>query len=605
LFRLPVCNVLVLLRALRVIIVMLRSAAGVFSLPVSCRRMEIVMSVQPGMWPEVPEETARVARASFRRGSLPMRIRDALGPWCEDADFAGLYDGPGRPGLSPAQLMVVTVLQFTENLTDRQAADAVRGRIDWKYCLGLNLADQGFDFSVLSLFRDRLLAGDAGRLPLDLLLARLKEAGLVLPGMRQRTDSTHVLARVRNLNRLELAGEAVRAALEALAAAEPGWLAGIIDASWQETYGRRICDLRLPKADGARARLAAQFARDGYHLLEQAGKAGAPPAARDLPAIRALRLILLQQFYREDGPHGQPEVTWREARHGLPPGRDKITSPYDLDARYAEKRDTAWTGYKAHYSETVSDPALDDPDTGMPARPSLVTCTQTTHAAVPDAVMTQVIHDDLGKAGLPPGEHVTDSGYASADLLVSARADGITMIAPLLADISWQAREDGYTAGDFTIGWDTRIATCPQGAASTSWSPAVAKGADVIVVRFPAKTCQACPMRARCTRSARSGRQLTLRPRHVHEAVTAARAQQETSQWQAQYASRSGVEGLMKQATHVTGIRHARYLSLPKTALEHNIAAAALNLIRLDDWHNGNPPDRGHLTHLQRLDLAA
>jgi transposase len=567
--------------------------------------MEIVMSVQPGMWPEVPEETARVARASFRRGSLPMRIRDALGPWCEDADFAGLYVGAGRPGLSPAQLMVVTVLQFTENLMDRRAADAVRGRIDWKYCLGLDLADQGFDVSVLSLFRDRLLAGDAGRLPLDLLLGRLKGAGLVLPGMRQRTDSTHVLARVRNLNRLELAGEAVRAALEALAAAEPGWLAGIIDASWQETYGRRICDLRLPKADGARAQLAAQFARDGYHLLEQAGKAGAPPAARDLPAMRALRVILLQQFYREDGPDGQREVTWREARHGLPPGRDKITSPYDLDARYAEKRDTAWTGYKAHYSETVTDPAFDDPDTGMPARPSLVTCTQTTHAAVPDAVMTQVIHDDLGKAGLPPGEHVTDSGYASADLLVSARADGITMIAPLLADISWQAREDGYTAGDFTIGWDTRTATCPQGAASTSWSPAVGKGADVIVVRFPAKTCQACPVRARCTRSARSGRQLTLRPRHVHEAVTAARAQQETSEWQAQYASRSGVEGLMKQATHVTGIRHARYLGLPKTALEHNIAAAALNLIRLNDWHNGNPPDRGHLTHLQRLDFAA
>jgi transposase len=281
--------------------VMLLSAAGV---PLSCCLPQNggIMSVKPGLWPEVPQETARVARASFPRGSLPIRVRDNLGSWCEDADFSGLYGQRGRPGLSPAQLMMVTVLQFTENLTDRQAADAVRGRIDWKYCLGLEMTDQGFDFSVLGEFRAWLLAAGARQRPLELLLTRLKEAGLVAAGMRQRTDSTHVLARIRDLNRLELAGESVRAALEALARAEPGWLAGILDPSWRQAYGRRICDLRLPEGKDARARLAAQYARDGYHLLEQASRPGAPAAARDLPAVRALRLVLLQQFYREDGP---------------------------------------------------------------------------------------------------------------------------------------------------------------------------------------------------------------------------------------------------------------------------------------------------------------
>jgi transposase len=565
--------------------------------------MGVVVSAESGEWPEVPEQTALVARAAFPKGSLPMRLRDGLGPWCRDADFPGLREGgPGRPGLSPAQLMAVTVLQFTENLTDRQAADAVRGRIDWKYCLGLDLTDSGFDFSVLSLFRARLLEEGAGRAPLDLLLARLKEAGLVMPGTRQRTDSTHVLARVRDLNRLELAGEAVRAALEAAAAAEPGWLASVIDASWQRTYGRRICDLRLPKADGARARLAAQFARDGYRLLEQAAGAGAPPAVRDLPAMRALRLVLLQQFYREDGPDGQPEVTWRDPReHGFPPGRDKIASPYDPDARFAEKRGARWTGYKAHYTETVPERAGDGP----PALPSIVTCAETTSAAEPDVTMTPVIHDDLDRAGLLPGEHVADSGYASADLLITARAQGVTLLTPLLPDPSWQAREDGLTAAAFTIDWDRQQATCPQGTASTGWKPGVNKGTDVIAVAFPAKACRECPVRDRCTRSAREGRGLTLRPREVHEAVTAARAEQETGRWRERYAARAGVEGLMKQATHVTGIRHARYLGLAKTALEHNIAAAALNLIRLDAWRTGNPPDHGHPTHLQQLDLAA
>jgi transposase len=560
--------------------------------------MEVVMPAEPGEWPEVPRQTVLVARASFPKGSLPMRLRDYLGAWCRDVDFTGLHeDGPGRPALSPAQLMIVTVLQFTEDLTDRQAADAVRGRIDWKYCLGLELTDSGFDFSVLSLFRARLLEEGAGRAPLDLLLARLKDAGLVVPGMRQRTDSTHVLARVRNLNRLELAGEAVRAALEAAAAAGPGWLASVIGPSWKDAYGRRICDLRLPKPDAARARLAEQFARDGYHLLEQARKAGAPPAVRDLPAMRALRQVLLQQFYRCDGPDGQMEVTWRDPRkHGFPPGRDKIISPYDTDARYAEKRDTSWSGYKAHCTETIP---------GDGPWPSLVTCAQTTHAAEPDVVMTQVIHDDLDRAGILPGEHVTDSGYASADLLVAARGQGIILLTPLLPDPGWQAREGGLTAAAFTIDWDRQQVTCPQGTASTSWNPGTNKGMDVIAVAFPAKACRECPVRDKCTRSARDGRGLTLRPREVHEAVTAARAQQHTSHWQARYAARAGVEGLMRQATHVTGIRHARYNGLPKTALEHNIAAAALNLIRLDAWLTGNPPDHGHSSRLQQLSLAA
>ena len=429
------------------------------------------MSMQPRPWPEVPALTAQVARAAFPHGSLAIRIRDQLGAWCEDEAFAGIYGIRGAPGISPAQLAVIAALQFAENLTDRQAADEMRGRIDWKYCLGLELADPGFDFSVLSEFRSRLVAGGQEKLLLDLLLTRLKEAGLLEAGLRQRTDSTHVLARIRELNRLELAGEAVRAALEALAAAAPGWLASVTDPSWQRVYGQRITDLRLPESKAARAELAAQYARDGYHLLEQAYSRAAPPVARELPAVQALRLILLRQFYRETGPGGE-KVTWREdAQHGLPPGRTKVVSPYDLDARYGEKRGKGWLGYKAHYSETVSDPAGDDPAAGRPARPNLVTVTQTTHASVPDVVMTRTIHDDMDAAGLPPGEHAVDSGYASAEELLTARARGITLIAPLLADASRQARTGGYTADMFAIDWDAAQVTCPEGAVSQHWSP--------------------------------------------------------------------------------------------------------------------------------------
>src|SRR4051812_40211870 len=143
-----------------------------------------------------------------------MLIRDRLDVLFEDEDFAGLYSPDGRPGLSPGQLALVSVLQFAENLSDRAAANAVRTRIDWKYALGLELDDPGFDHSVLCEFRARLACGNAADRLLQVMLDRLVEAGLLKAGGRQRTDATHVLAAARRLSRLELAGESLRAALE-------------------------------------------------------------------------------------------------------------------------------------------------------------------------------------------------------------------------------------------------------------------------------------------------------------------------------------------------------------------------------------------------------
>jgi transposase len=247
--------------------------------------------MQPHPWPEVPAGTARVARRAFRKGALAIGARDELGIWYDDEAFAPACGAREKPGISPAQLAMVTVLQFTGNLTGRQAADAVRGRLDWKYCLGLALEDEGFDFSVLSEFWARLVAGGLELKILDVLLARLKGLGLLAAGARQRTGSTHVLGRIRSLNRLELAGEAVRAALEAVAAAAPDWLAGVIDDSWQQVYGQRIDEIRLPESETRRTALAVQYGKDGCHLLEAVRSPGAPSWLRELPAVEALRAI--------------------------------------------------------------------------------------------------------------------------------------------------------------------------------------------------------------------------------------------------------------------------------------------------------------------------
>jgi transposase len=558
------------------------------------------MSMQPKPWPEVPADTARIAKSAFRKGALAIRIRDQLGSWYDDEAFAGAYGVRGRPGISPAQLAMVTVLAFTENLTDRQAADAVRARLDWKYCLGLALDDEGFDFSVLSEFRTRLVEGSLELQILDLLVARLVESGLLRSGGRQRTDSTHVLAAVRSLNRLELAGETVRAALEALSAAAPDWLARVIDRSWQQVYGMRIENLRLPASESRRRTLAGQYGRDGYLLLDALTAPGTAGWLVELPAVQALRRIWLQQYYRRIDADGD-EVVRREAgEHGLPPGRLRLISPYDTDARYSEKRGTGWEGYKVHFTETCHEP---EPDGTRPA-PNLLTNVATTQASVPDVAMTEKIHGQAAGKGLAPGEHAVDAGYTSAEILLAARAQGISLLGPLLADTSPQARTGGYTTDAFSIDWDNRQVTCPQGAPSMSWNPCTQHDHEMIVVKFTAATCAACPVRDRCTTARRGGRQLSLRPREIHQAVQAARAEQSTDAWKARYKIRAGVEGTVRQATHVTGIRRARYTGLDKTRLEHAAAATAINLIRLDAWWTGKPLDRTRTTHLQRLDFS-
>src|SRR5215216_6570698 len=149
--------------------------------------------LKPSPIEPVPEGTARVAKAAFRKGNPLLKLRDELGAIFVDADFADLFPRRGQPGLAPWRLALVTLLQFREDLSDRRAAEAVRARIDWKYLLGLELDDPGFDASVLCEFRARLLENGEERLLFDALLERLREMGLVKARGRQRTDSTHVL----------------------------------------------------------------------------------------------------------------------------------------------------------------------------------------------------------------------------------------------------------------------------------------------------------------------------------------------------------------------------------------------------------------------------
>ena len=344
------------------------------------------MCLHPSPMEPVPDETARVARAVFPKGNTYLRMRDELGAVFEDEQFERLFPRRGKPAFSPWRLALVTIMQYAEGLSDRQAADAVRARIDWKYALSLGLADAGFDASVLCEFRARLLKHGAERLLFDALLERFVGMGLVKARGRQRTDSTRVLAAARTLSRLEPVGETMRKSLDVPAVAVPGWLSGRVDPEWARRYGRRFDDLRLPRGKEARRAEAERVGADGFAFLRALSSGDAPPWLRKLPAVETLRKVWVQNYLRAGG-----NVRFRRDEDGLPPGARRLESPHDPECRAAKRFGASWLGYKVHLTETC--------DAGAP---SLLTGVETTAAPVPDTEATPAVHRALEGRGSCP-----------------------------------------------------------------------------------------------------------------------------------------------------------------------------------------------------------
>jgi len=545
------------------------------------------MSLQPQVCYLIPEETARVARAAFAKGNIFMRMRDELGPIYADQTFAALFPLCGQPALSPSRLALTLVLQFVEGLSDRQAADAVRARLDWKYALALEHTDPGFDFSVLSEFRDRLIDGALSQHLLDAMLTTFRDLNLLKPRGKQRTDSTHVLAAIRSLNRLESVTETLRAALNALAELAPDWLVSQITPEWFDRYSARAEDYRLPKGEAARKALAEIIGADGIHLLTLIYALPAASPLRQLAQVETLRQVWLHQFYIIDG-----QLRWRSAED-LPPAGTRFDSPYDPEARYGTKRSTSWTGYKVHVTETCE-----------PNTPHLITNIETTPAQISDVSLTAPIHDALAEKDLLPNEHIVDAGYMDATLLVTSQTDHqIQLTGPVRPDSSWQAQATkGYDISCFTIDWEAQKVTCPQGQTSRQWIPAQdAWNNATIHVQFARSGCLRCASRADCTRAKRDPRELTLRPRAEHEALQAARRQQQTPEWKAAYNVRAGVEGTLSQGVRAFELRQSRYIGLARTHLQHILTAAAMNIARFDAWVTDRPRAKTRISHFEAL----
>jgi len=337
-----------------------------------------------------------------------------------------------------------------------------------------------------------------GNAAVDRLLARVldaaREDGLLKARGRQRTDSTHVLAAIRSLNRLELVAETLRAALNDIAA--PDWLRVFAPPDWHERYDKRVEERRMPEVGPKRDAYVVQVGADGFRLLDVLARTDAPPDVATLPAIGTLRRVWARHFERieggQDGGEQDGGARLRPVR-GRGPG-DRVESPYDTEARFRTKASTTWTGYVVHFTETCD-----------PGAPRLVVHADTTPANVHDAPRTAPIHAALAAKGLAPSEHLVDSAYVSADHLITAREQhGIDLVGPSRPNLSWQSHVEGaFSAADFTVNWDQQKVRCPEGKDSAGWYKDVKRPGQRAMVRaqFRAADCRGCASRSRCTRT--------------------------------------------------------------------------------------------------------
>lgn len=558
------------------------------------------MCLHPRPVEPVPEQTARVARAAFPNANPYMRMRDEVGTIFEDEDFAPLFPGRGKPAFSPWRLALVTIMQFSEDLSDRQTADAVRSRIG-KYALSLELEDPGFDASVLCEFRTRLLENGDERLLFDTLLERLREKGLVKARGRQRTDSTHVLGATRSLERLELVGEAMRRALNALAVAAPGWLRERARPQWARRYARPFADRWLPKGKDERLKEAEEIGRDGFELLGavfSSGELEAPPAwLKELPDVETMRVVWVQNYLLT--PDG--DMRFRDREDGLPPAAKRLASPTDPEVRAARRGEISWGGYKIHLTETCDEGA-----------PRIVTHVGTDPAPEQDAEAVSPTHEALAARDLLPALHLVDGAYMEPRSLLEAHERfGVSLVGPTMRNTGWQAREGtGFDLSSFELDWEKKEATCPEGNKSTSWKQTTRDGRPAVRVKFSRYDCRPCPSRDLCIRRQSSTapfRDLTVRSREHYEAMRLTR-ELGLGPDRSRYSGREGIEGTIARAVKTCGARRARYVGLGKVHLQHLLGAAALNFLRVGEWLAGQQrgaPPRSPFSKLMASPAAA
>lgn len=517
------------------------------------------MSLQEDCWrEEIPAEVAEIGEAILEKDDPYRLIGEEVNEILSLEDFAPLYSDDGRGALCPIILGLVVIFQFLENIPDREAAKWARVRLDWKYALHVPVTWEGFHYSSLSYFRQRLLEHGEERLLFEKVLGWVRGHGLLKKQGKQRTDSTHVLGQVAKLSRLEMLWETLRVALRAMERVAEGWYQKRIPATFHKAYSERQSDWQLSqKQVQVETKRAGQ---DGFWLLDEIER-DSPEAVQQLGEVETLQTVWEQTFMRpKGGSGGGGQVRLRPSRRGQ--RKEIIPTPHEREARWTVKRGYEWIGYKLQVTETVE----------AEAGQTFVTDIDVCAANEGDSEAIETIQRRLMRQGLAPREQIVDASYISGKNITTSQRRGIELVGPTLPDTS--RKPAGFRQRDFEIDWEAESVACPQGRTSIGWHPRDDAYQQGIYVSF-GKQCHECPARQQCA-PGKSGRTLFLNA--YFEALQTRRQEQQSPHFQERMKQRAAIEGTISALVRKHGARRARYRGQEKVRLQSLAIGAAHNV---------------------------
>lgn len=490
----------------------------------------------------------------FREKIWPKLL--ALGPklsslYCEDN---------GRPATDPVMLAGVTLLQFMEKVADRGASEHVVYHLGWKYALDLELTEEGFHPTVLVYFRDRLEENKAERMIFDGVVELLIELGLVKRKGKQRLDSTHILAYVKEMSRLECAVETMRLALEALEKEVRGAERAEFWGRLWALYVQSEVDWRLSKTE--RDSRYRQCGQDMRELLEWIDRND--PKLSELEGVKLLRRVFEEQFEVVEGKL-QPTAK-RPSR--------AVQNPHDPDAHYADKGKKQWVGYKVHVVESV-DPNEPAKVKGEPTD-NFITEILTTEAAQDEmAGLAEALNRQQNHHEIKPEALYADGGYVTEKTLTEAEQGGMELLGPTRPD----PHPGPYNADAFSVDIEKQQAICPQGNVSTQWSRIRDAYMSTEYYRIEwGNQCDCCPVQKQCTRSKSGRRILVVGLRH--DLVQKRREEMREAEFSKTLHPRNGIEGTHSELVRGHGLRRTKYRGQARVSLSHYLMGAACNVKR-------------------------
>jgi hypothetical protein len=469
----------------------------------------------------------------------------------------------GRPAVNPVRLLGVTLLQFTEKLPDRQAADAVVFDIRWKCALGMEVDEAGFDPTVLVRFRNRLQEHGLEGIGFEAALDAMREAGYLGKKGAHRVDSMQVIGLVAHMSRLECVREAMRKALLALEGFERLARPDLWPV-WWERYVESKVDYR-DKEDVLRLKMV-QAGEDIHEVLLWM------ESLRDeTPKSEAVEL--LRRVFEENFECARGGI---EKRKTKPSG--SVSNPHDPQAQWSFKnaaKRTEWVGYKAQVAETVEE---NPREKGEPTK-AVITAIVIQEAIASDKAALPVVEQAIEAAGEPrPRKVYADAGYTSGDELARAQKEGRELRGPVQPGAP---RRDGrYTSDAFEVSIKNRSAICPAGQRSTNCSRLHNGATGDVDYRFEwePRLCESCARRHHCISESQTHR--TLLVGEHHDLIQNRRQEQKTKVFKKDMQHRNSIEGTISELCRGYDLRRCRYRGMKKAQLQSYMTAAACNVKR-------------------------